>query len=63
MIDLAAQWDVQADRLERKKKDINRSACHDGKRQLLVGMAAAYRTCAEQLRMRDATPIKADDNG
>lgn len=43
------EWRRNADRFERKNRSINRSKCFDGDRQLNVGMAAAWRSCADQL--------------
>lgn len=50
LLALATQWDAAADQYERRNESINRSACHDGARQLNVGLAAASRSHAEQLR-------------
>lgn len=43
------EWRRNADLFERRNKSINRSKCFDGARQLNVGMAAAWRSAADQL--------------
>jgi hypothetical protein len=47
---LAAQWDRNADRYERRNASINRSVCHDSRRALNAGLAAGMRSAADQLR-------------
>lgn len=50
LLALAAQWERGAGLIEKRNASINRSACYDAKRQLNVGLAAAYRSAADQLR-------------
>lgn len=47
---LSKQWESDARQYERRNQSINRSACHDGQRQLNVGLAVASRAHAERLR-------------
>lgn len=47
---LAREWDRAAKQYDRKAEGVNRSACYDGQRQLQVGLAAASRAHAAQLR-------------
>lgn len=50
LLKLAEHWERGAGYIEKRNQSINRSKCHDGKRQLNVGLAAAYRSAADQLR-------------
>lgn len=60
---LAKQWESDAKQYERRNASINRSACHDGKRQLNVGLAEASRAHAARLRelldQEDAAAVEA----
>lgn len=50
LIRIASQWERNAATYDKRNAGINRSPCHEGKRQLLVGMAEQSRSCAQQLR-------------
>lgn len=47
---LAHRWEQNAAAWEGQAKRINRSRCHDGDRNLRLGLAEAARMCASQLR-------------
>lgn len=51
---LIKQWRSNSKQHTSRLKSVNRSKCFDGQRQLHVGMAAAYASCADQLEAAKA---------
>ena len=47
---LAREWEAKAQFWENQAARINRSRCHDGDRNLRIGMAQGARMCAAELR-------------
>ena len=47
---LAREWEGKAQYWENQAARMNRGRCHDGDRNLRIGMAQAARMCAKQLR-------------
>jgi len=47
---LAREWEGKAQYWDSQAARMNRGRCHDGDRNLRIGMAQAARMCAEQLR-------------
>jgi len=47
---LAREWEAKAKFWDSQAARMNRGRCHEGDRNLRIGMAAAARMCADQLR-------------
>ena len=47
---LAREWEAKAKFWDDQASRMNRGRCHEGDRSLRIGMAAAARMCADQLR-------------
>jgi len=58
---LARDWEGKAQFWENQAARMNRSRCHDGDRNLRIGMAQAARMCADQLRAAQQTMVQVDE--
>lgn len=58
---LAREWEANATFWESQAARINRSRCHDGDRNLRIGMAQAARRCADQLRAAQQATVSNDE--
>ena len=59
---LAREWEAKAQYWENQAARMNRGRCHDGDRNLRIGMAQAARMCADQLRATQQATVHADDH-